>query len=43
VTVFNLARGQLPVCGIALAFIVLGTCLAIWARRFAGPRKAKDE
>ena len=34
---FSLAPGQLPVCGIALVFIVLGTCLAVWPRRFAGP------
>jgi hypothetical protein len=35
--VFNLAWGQLAVCGVALMFIVLGTCLAVWPRRFAGP------
>jgi hypothetical protein len=34
--VFCIAPGQFPLCGIAALFMVFGTCLAIWPRRFAG-------
>jgi hypothetical protein len=37
--VFNLAGGKLAVCGIAATFIVCGSCLAVWPRRFAGPNE----
>ena len=38
-TVFNLIPGKLALGGLAVGFLVVGACMAVWPRRFAGPNE----